>query len=168
MDHPEDPGGATNWGVSIRALRQLEGDDLLQYDYDGDGDVDADDMRLMSRADAVAFYEEHFWHPWMDETAMPLVAAKGFDMGVNMGPRQAGKLLQKAINFLNSERISEDGIVGPNTLMAMDRLQRAGKGMRLLDEVVHQQAAFYFRLCDRKPSRSVFLLGWLRRAYWTP
>ena len=167
VDHPNDPGGATNFGVSIRALRQLESANLADWDQDGDGDVDADDMRLLTKEQARAFYLEHFWYAELDELSAPIHAGKLFDMGVNMGKRQAGRIFQRMVaRFDNS--IVVDGIVGPNTVAKANVLIRDGKGSHSFSTLAAEQARFYFDLVDAKRSREVFLLGWLRRAYWLP
>ncbi len=45
VDHKNDPGGATNYGISLRFVKQSTGIDL---DVDGDGDIDADDIKAMT------------------------------------------------------------------------------------------------------------------------
>ena len=168
VDHPADPGGATNWGVSLRALRNLEADNVLDYDRDGDGDVDADDMRMLTRADAQRFYREHFWFPWMDLIVVPRAASKAFDTGVNVGPRQAARLLQRAANIVLRDPIKADGWIGEKSIEAINTIGQAEMGSRLVTAMTHVQARFYFDLVDAKPARNAFLLGWLRRAYWKP
>ena len=62
-DDPVDTGGATNWGVSLRFLKDagdLDGDGVLDGDLDGDGDVDYDDIKKMARAEAIRIYKLHF------------------------------------------------------------------------------------------------------------
>ncbi len=167
VDHPSDPGGATNFGVSIRALRQLESGNLAEWDIDGDGDVDADDMRLLTKEQAREFYREHFWFAELDELDAPIHAGKLFDMGVNMGRRQAGRIFQRAIQRFSTGLVA-DGIVGPATVNAANVLIRSGQGAHAFVDLAAEQARFYFGLVDAKRSREVFLLGWLRRAYWLP
>ena len=49
---PDDPGGATSFGVTIHTLRRLG------LDLDGDGDVDEADVRRVTRAQAVDLFIE--------------------------------------------------------------------------------------------------------------
>lgn len=162
VDHASDPGGATNYGVSLRTLRRLEGDRFDRWDLDFDGDIDADDMRMMTRELAVQFYEDHFWHPLFEKLEEQSVATKLFDMCVNMGTRQGVKIIQKACNW-HMPMVRVDGFIGPKTVSAINSM-----GDTLEYFLPAEQAKFYFELVDDRPARSVFLLGWLRRAYHWP
>ena len=162
VNHANDPGGATNFGVSLRALRALEGGNLADWDKDGDGDIDAADMQLLTRKDAIQFYKKHFWNDHYKDINVQLVATKVFDMAVNVGQRQAGRILQRAINW-DGPVVHVDGIIGPATVRAVNSL-----GPRLRKQLPAELAAFYFLLVDQKPARGTFLLGWLRRAYHMP
>lgn len=162
VDHAADPGGATNFGVSLRTLTQLEGNNLDEWDLDMDGDVDSDDMRLMTKALAREFYETHFWHPIYEKFERQSTATKFLDMAVNMGSRQAVKILQRACNW-NMPMVKVDGYIGPKTISAANMM-----GDTLSYFLPSEQARFYYSLVNQKPARGVFLLGWLRRAYHWP
>lgn len=162
VDHPSDPGGATNWGISLRFLREVESASQVDWDLDDDGDVDAHDIKLMTRNQAKILYREHFWFAELDELADPDIAAKLFDMGVNMGRRQAAKIAQRAI-WRHMPVIEIDGFFGPKSRDYADVI-----GPLLALDITHYQAKFYFDLVNAKRSREVFLVGWLRRAYWLP
>jgi len=56
VNDPDDPGGATKFGVTIHTLRRL-GLDLTQ-----DGVVDQRDVRALTRADAVEIFVDHYYH----------------------------------------------------------------------------------------------------------
>jgi lysozyme family protein len=154
VDNPADPGGATYRGISLRFLR-AEGEDI-----DGDGDVDlADIQALVDQPEVVdGLYQQHFWKPnKLDQIPSELLTCKVFDMCVNMGSRQAWKLVQKA-----SGRLVADGIVGPNTVAYM--VQSSDSDYVFIERIRSEQAAFYKRLVKAKPHLGVFLKGWLRRA----
>lgn len=170
VNHPNDPGGATNYGVSLRTLKALGDED---FDLDEDGDIDADDIRAMSLDDAKAFYRRHFWDSvtYKDRRGDELrtyeamhdeaVAIKIFDMSVNMGHKQAAKIVQHTINLEpDNFALIVDGVMGAKTMGQLQE-ERTDFFYRLQSEY----ARFYYQLADKKPARAVFLLGWLRRAY---
>ncbi len=163
IDHPNDPGGATNFGISIRSLRDLESSNIGDWDLDGDGDVDQHDMQLMTKEQARGLYDEHFWYAELDELTAPIHAGKLFDMGVNMGKRQAGRIFQRTLARFEPS-VVVDGFVGPQTVFEANRLAHA----HAFADLSADQARFYFDLVNAKRGREVFLFGWLRRAYWLP
>lgn len=159
VDHKNDPGGATNFGIS---LRYLQGQSIIDGDFDGDGDVDADDIRAMTRDDARKAYKVGFWIPnRIQDIKSSLIATKVFDMAVNMGGKQAWKLVQRSCTKLGVV-LSDDGIAGPKTLYAVNSL--LAEDYILLREIRKQQMEFYEGLVSKKPKLSVFALGWFRRA----
>ncbi len=168
VDHPDDPGGVTNFGISLRYLQtrgDLDNDDLVDGDLDGDGDVDRDDIVKLSRADAIELYRSGFWTPnRCGEIQSGILATKIFDMAVNMGSRQAWRIVQRACNRhpAITRKLVIDGIVGKNTLSALNSLTR--QDYLLLGAIREEQKSFYLKLIDRKPRLDAFRLGWMRRA----
>lgn len=138
VDHPSDPGGETKYGITKRNYPEL-------------------DIRHLSEADAISIYRRDYWRSWMD--LLPVeIAAKVFDMCVNMGHTQAIKLMQRAAGCV------EDGSVGPVTLASI----KVRSPQEMVNNLVTVQRGFYTRLAERKPEMQVFLKGWLNRANWTP
>ena len=58
VDDPADPGGTTNYGVSLRFLKSQG---LEAGDIDGDGDIDADDIRALTPERAAGVLRRAFW-----------------------------------------------------------------------------------------------------------
>lgn len=98
VDHPSDPGGATNFGISQRS-------------YPGE------DIRNMTLERAKLIYRRDFWGPAGCEALPEAIRFDLFDMAVNSGVSRAVKTLQRAVQ----ER--EDGIIGPRTLQAVTSMQ---------------------------------------------
>ena len=164
-DDPDDRGGATNFGISLRYLQargDLDRDGLPDGDMDGDGDVDADDIRATDRDAAIELYRTGFWLPnKCDKIKSSLCATKIFDMAVNMGSRQAWKLVQRSCVKLGST-LTVDGVVGENTLNAVNSYHRTD--YELIDVIRDRQANFYETIIERNPTQAKFRLGWRRRA----
>ena len=160
-EHPSDPGGPTFWGISLRYLKG-KGE---KGDIDGDGDIDADDVRALTKAEAIEFYRKDFWDKLkLEKLKAQAVACRVFDMAVNMGPRGAVKIAQRAYNGLTEgnegERLKLDGKLGPKTRKALDSIDP----VEMMAALRKYHADFYRDLVKRNPKLKVFLIGWLRRA----
>ncbi len=164
-NHPSDPGGPTFWGISLRYLEQSG------LDIDKDGDIDVDDVRSLTRTDAIIVYASDFWKPLsLDFMASQAVATRVLDMAVNMGKVRAVRILQAAVNALLAdgeedeeeapEELEVDGVLGPKTLAAVEKLDDVSL-MRVLRQ---KHAEFYEKLVEKRPELGVFLNGWLNRA----
>jgi len=137
VNHPADPGGETNYGITKRGYPNL-------------------DITNLTKAEAIQIYHRDYWHPAYDRLVNEGAAIKLFDMAVNMGHKQAVKLLQRAIG------VTDDGIIGPVTI------RTANNTLHLIELLCQQQAAFYSMLVAKRPSLQPFLRGWHRRAAWYP
>lgn len=162
-DHDADPGGATNFGISLRFLQGLEdldGDGWLDGDLDRDGDVDADDIRLLDKPAAAEIYRSQFWDRYHYGSIIDQnLATRVFCLAVHAGPRRAHLILQQSINY--HKAIKVDGIIGPNTRAAANRVTASW----ILGEFKHELAAFYLSLILKNPELDEFRNGWLNRAY---
>lgn len=166
VEDPDDPGGATKYGVSLRFLRSLG--EIERFDHDGDGDLDAADVRELTREDAALVYADHFWNERF-ERIEPLVAIKLFDFGVNVGPRQRTKFAQRAVNETEPGRLIVDGILGPRTLEALrEYASHYTQGPLLCADLEDHAARFYYGLAERRRASRKYLFGWLRRCYARP
>lgn len=117
----------------------------------------AADQQLQSLV--IEFYRYHFWSAVKADKMPDNVAAKVFDMSVNVGVMRAGKMLQAALLSIN-QRVIIDGIIGKKTLAAANR----SDPQKLIKAICCIQERFYRGIVNRKPSQKVFLNGWLRRA----
>jgi lysozyme family protein len=164
VNHPDDPGGATKFGVSLRWLRQ-QGAEV--GDFDDDGDVDPDDIRAMTEQEAQALVRERWWGRFKFEERYLTyrLAEKVFDTAYNMGHRQAIRLLQRACRA-NDHPTTVDGLFGPNTQKAMDAAVRQYGDFSLLAAFRAEQAAYYRVLVAHDDRREAFIDGWLNRAYY--
>lgn len=104
VDHPKDPGGATNKGVTIGTLRRLG------IDVDGDGDSDIVDLRALRIEHVARVYRLFYWDAVRGDLLPSGIDGMVADFSVNSGPATAAKHLQRAVGA------AADGDVGPMTL----------------------------------------------------
>lgn len=162
-DDRNDPGGVTNFGVSLRFAQQLgdqDGDGWADLDIDHDGDVDAADIRAMTLADAIGVYHREWWLKNRYGELPPLIAAKLLDLSVNAGSVQAHRLIQRALRSL-AVSVVDDGVLGLKTRSAIQACPPAILRAALCSEA----AGFYRLLAALRPTSAGFLVGWLNRAY---
>jgi len=162
VNDPDDPGGATNFGVTIHTMRRLG------LDLDDDGAVDARDVRALSRAQAVDIFIEHYYRRPGIERLPGMLRASVFDMQVNAGTN-AVRILQRLLREMG-HTVDVDGVIGPQTVAAAQAAARAAPA-HLGDAYGIARRNYYFRLADARPALRKFARtrngakgGWIRRA----
>lgn len=162
VNDPNDPGGATNFGVTIHTMRGLG------LDLDGDGDVDVADVRLMTADRATEIFIEHYYtRPRIDRLPEALQSSV-FDMQVNAGAG-AVRILQRLMRDMGFD-IAVDGTIGPQTIAA-SQAAYAQAPDHLVDAYGIARRNFYYRLADRRPASRRYATrrdggkgGWILRA----
>lgn len=109
VNHPRDPGGATNLGVTIGTAKRLG------LDVDGDGDTDIVDIKLLKPADAGKVYRAEYWNRVKGDQLPAGVDYAVFDFAVNSGVSRASIYLQEIVG------VAPDGRIGPLTLQAVEQ-----------------------------------------------
>ena len=135
-NHPNDPGGATNLGITHRTLSEWYG-----------RAVPIEDLRSLTVGEAEPLYRSNYWDACRCQELPNGVDLMIFDCAVNQGPGRAKRLLQRALG------VAEDGVLGQVSMKAALSHDR----LTLIDELAAQRAVHYARL-DR-----AFHLGWFRR-----
>jgi lysozyme family protein len=162
VNDPDDPGGATNHGVTIGTLRRLG------IDVNRDTRIDVADVKALSRAQAVQIYLEHYYtRPGI--AALPeAVQASVFDMYVNAGGN-AVKILQRLLGDMGFP-CDADGAVGPQTIRAAQMAYEAAPS-HLADAYGIARRNYYYALADKRPASRKFARardggkgGWIKRA----
>lgn len=162
VNDPDDPGGATNHGVTIHTLRRLG------LDVTGDSAVDVADVRALSRAHAVEIFITHYFHrPGIGRLPGALQDTV-FDMYVNAGAN-AVRILQRLLREMG-HTVAVDGVIGPQTAEAARAAYEAAPG-HVRDAYGIARRSYYLRLADRRPASRKYARtraggkgGWIRRA----
>lgn len=163
VDHPNDRGGATNFGISLRFLR-AEAAISKPVRALFPGAIGVETVRNMTVDQAAELYLRCFWVPAKCDALPRPIDGAVFDQAVNGGIRTAGRLLQKATNAVSASlglpRLAEDGAIGVQTIAAAHRVPRAD----LIAEMRRVAANRYRGIAIASPSQGVFLAGWISRA----
>jgi lysozyme family protein len=138
VDHPRDPGGATNLGVTIGTLSGWLGRPATKAE-----------VRALT-VDAVApIYRKNYWDAVRADDLPAGVDYCVFDFGVNSGPRRAIMALQRAVG------VADDGRIGPITLAAVKRKSPED----IITRICSDRLSFMRRLS----TWPTFGKGWQRR-----
>ena len=138
-DHPKDPGGATNLGITKAVLARFRG-----------RPVSKTEVRWLTKTEASAIYGRYYWVPTCCDDLPPGLDLAVFDCAVNQGAKRAAFLLQQAAN------VPADGKVGPITTVTAARADP----VNLLGEFMARRMDSYGSL---QSLFETFGLGWSRR-----
>jgi len=160
-DH-DDPGGATNHGVTIGTLRRLG------IDVNRDTRIDVADVKALTRKQAVEIYLKHYFEGPGIAALPEALQASVFDMYVNAGGN-AVKILQRLLNDMGFP-CDPDGAIGPQTIRAAQMAWEAAP-THLPDAYGIARRNYYYALADKRPASRKFARrkdggkgGWIVRA----
>ena len=139
VDHPDDPGGATNKGITHKTYSDFLGRPL----------EDVDELKNIPDEHVQLIYKQGYWDKVKGDNLPSGVDFAIFDWAVNSGPGRAAKALQKAVGA------TADGAIGPKTLAAVE----AADAAEIIKAVADEREAFYRSL----RTFNTFGKGWLRR-----
>lgn len=168
VDDPDDPGGCTKFGITLGTLQDFArryglAPDGLKLDVNGDGHIDVRDIRAMTRDFAVAFYKKFVWQAYhLDQISDAAIAAKVFDMSINLGPNGIGKVLRNAL-IANGARNASNRPTGPIDMATIAAIN-AQDPVRFLVWLKRALVANYQRIVDARPASEKYLRGWIARA----
>tara|TARA_Y100001973_G_C5198492_1_gene335930 strand:- start:2092 stop:2616 length:525 start_codon:yes stop_codon:yes gene_type:complete len=140
VDHPKDPGGMTNLGVTRATLEQYRGRHVTE-----------EEMRGLTPEDVGPLYKTEYWDRMhLDSPAV----ASGldyflFDFAVNSGTGRSAKYIQRIAGA------TADGAIGPKSLQAIGSLD----ALDAIEELYGARQRFYERL----KTFETFGKGWTRR-----
>ena len=139
VDHPDDPGGATNKGITHKTYA-----DFLDRPLE-----DVNELKNIPEEHVQKIYKSGYWDAVRADELPAGVDFCIFDWAVNSGPRRAAKALQKAAGA------TVDGAIGPMTVAAVN----AADAAQIIEDVTKEREEFYRGL----RTFDTFGKGWLRR-----
>jgi lysozyme family protein len=137
-DHPDDPGGITNLGVTLATYEQWVG-----------RAVTIDEMKALTVKDVAPIYKDRYWDAVRGDDLPSGVDWSVFDWAVNSGPGRASRALQRIVG------VTADGKIGPVTLKAVHDM----KADKIIDKMYDARQHFYEQLS----TFDTFGRGWTRR-----
>jgi lysozyme family protein len=138
VDHPKDPGGRTNLGVTQATYEQWVGRMVTE-----------DEMKALTVDDVAPIYRAEYWDR-IRGNDLPLgVDYALFDFAVNSGVRRAVRIIQRIVG------VHDDGAVGPFTVGAI----KAADPFELIEDLCNARMTFLHNL----PHWNTFGRGWTRR-----
>lgn len=151
VNHPSDPGGATNKGISLRYARTLGS----MVDINGDGVVNEEDIKIIPLDKVEMIYRNWFWRDIQGDVLPAGVDLAVFDFAVNSGGPRAVRTLQRIVGAV------EDGIMGPATLAAVQAYVKRTEGatFNLVLAICNERLTFLKTL----RTWPTFGKGWTRR-----
>lgn len=138
VNHPSDPGGMTNLGVTKRTYDEYHGTDVTE-----------DEMRALTKADVEPIYRRNYWNRCRCQDLPSGVDWAVFDFAVNAGTGRAAKALQQAVE------VEQDGSIGPLTLMKVKIVP--------VENIINRTAVYREQFYRSLKTFDTFGRGWLRR-----
>lgn len=142
-NNPNDKGGCTMKGITIKTYRKYFG----EYKT-------CSDLKNITEEQWLHIFENGYWNPCKgDDIIDQSIANIIVDWAWMSGVKTAIKKIQKMIG------VEDDGIVGKQTLNAINSFPPD-----ILFEIIYnERKKYYYNICENNPSQEVFLKGWMNR-----
>jgi|TARA_R110000824_G_scaffold21078_6_gene78859 lysozyme family protein len=143
VDHPDDRGGPTKFGITKKALSKMRGRAVRN-----------DDIHKLTRVEAKSIYVSDYVEPvWAGKMSYGPLRLAVVDWSIHSGAKRVVKAIQEIVE------VTTDGIMGPITWAAISGHEPRSMFLR----VMAARTVFLSRLVARDNSQVVFLYGWGRR-----
>ena len=142
VNHPEDPGGMTNLGVTKRVYEDWVGYSVSEHT-----------MQNLTEEDVAPIYKKNYWDRIKADELPSGLDLCVFDFGVNAGTGRAAKYLQNLIGTV------ADGGIGPNTLKALSKYVDSEGVESAIKNYQAERQSYYEKL----KTFETFGRGWTRR-----
>lgn len=141
-NHPRDPGGRTNLGVTQRVYEEWVGHPVTERI-----------MRNLTPAHVKTLYKVKYWDAVRGDELPSGLDLCVFDFSVNSGPKRAARFLQGMVG------VTQDGMIGPRTLSALKQHIKSDGNVATIASYQDKRLAFLKSL----PHWDAFGRGWSRR-----
>ena len=142
VNHPKDPGGMTNLGVTKRVYEDWVGYSVSEHT-----------MQNLTEEDVAPIYKKNYWDRIKADELPSGLDLCVFDFGVNAGTGRAAKYLQNLIGTV------ADGGIGPNTLKALSKYVDSEGVESAIKNYQAERQSYYEKL----KTFETFGRGWTRR-----
>ena len=141
VNHPKDPGGITNLGVTKRVWEEWVGKEVTEAE-----------MRGLTPNDVKPLYQRNYWNATRCSELPAGIDLCVFDTAVNSGPGRAIRILQACVGT------TVDGAIGPKTITAVNQFKGTAL-VHLIEEYCAARQVFLISL----PTFGTFGKGWTAR-----
>jgi lysozyme family protein len=138
VNHPKDPGGMTNLGVTKKVWEEWVGHAVTE-----------EDMRALTREKVAPLYKAKYWDKVYGDKLPHGVDLCVFDCAVNSGVSRAAKLLQRVVG------VDDDGVIGNMTLTACEAVEP--------DLIIQRFSEERLAFLQALPTFATFGKGWSKR-----
>ena len=138
VNHPKDPGGETNLGVTKRVYEEFGGEK---------------EMKDLTKEDVEPIYKKNYWDRVKGDDLPEGLDLCIFDFAVNAGPGRAAKFIQRLVGT------TVDGGIGPNTLKCIDDYVKENSVAETIEKYQSMRQEYYEGLSTFE----TFGRGWTRR-----
>lgn len=153
VNHKNDPGGATNKGVTLKTLRSQR---LDFADKDKDGDIDVNDLKLITNADAQAIFEKDYWARIKGNDIKSQAVANILADWIWLSGSHAIRRPQRLVG------VTADGIMGPKTIKALDDAYKKSPA-EFTNALYKDRFAYINEIIKANPRLKDFQKGWINR-----
>jgi len=159
VNHPDDKGGPTNYGITAMSYTEYFRRPSAKIPMD----VTIDEIKAVTPALAEKiYYTLYYVRPNiinLPELIQPIM----LDMAVNHGRRGSVKILQKTLATIGYSGDAPDGIIGQKTLIAAAKAA-AALGNGLITNLINSRLDYYKEIIKNDPTQAAFKNGWFARA----
>lgn len=143
VNHPKDPGGETNMGVTKRVYEE----------WCMENDLHQKDMKELTFEDVAPIYRKNYWDRVRADSLPSGLDLCVFDFAVNAGSGRSAKYLQSLIGT------TVDGGIGPMTLQAVEDYVNENGLQNTIEAFQDERQKYYESLSTFE----TFGRGWTRR-----